>query len=182
MALVLVFGRAGSGKDFLSTNFGLENVQSYTTRPKRPEEETREQKDLSHIFVESLDKIKVKAKDFWVARKSHYNAEYGALFSQIENAGVYVIDPMGIEMFFQNLIANKKGDFAKEVKIVNVRSTWVRRFYRMIKRDIDSIENKTIRDYIDAFKRSYERIKADRELFKHEKQIAKEFNATVIFN
>ncbi len=180
--MVLVFGRAGSGKDYLTQHFGLEKVKSYTTRPMRPEELTRKPEELSHIFVDSLDKIKVKTKDFWVARKEHYNAEYGALFSQVEAAAVYVIDPLGVEMFFNNLINNKKKDFADQIRIVNIRSPFWRRFYRMVTRDLRSIENKKIKDYFDAFKRAYERIKLDRELFKSEKEIAKEFNATVIFS
>lgn len=180
--MVLVFGRAGSGKDYLTQHFGLKKVKSYTTRPMRPEELTRKPEELSHIFIDSLDAIKVKGKDFWVARKSHYNAEYGALFSQLELADVYVIDPLGIEMFFKNLIDNKKKDYAKEISVINIRSPFYRRMYRMMSRDLNAIEKKKIKDYIDAFKRAYERLKLDKELFKHEREIAKEFNATVIFN
>jgi len=183
--MVLVFGRAGSGKDYLTKYFGLKKVKSYTTRQKRPEELYCLPEELPHIFVDSLDSVTVKLKDFWVARKKHYDAEYGALFSQLENAGdagVYIIDPLGIEMFFKNLIDHKKTDFAKNVQVVNIRSPFWRRFYRMMKRDLSAIQNKSIKDYVDAFKRAYKRIKEDRDLFKYEKDIAKEFGATIIFN
>ena len=69
--MVLVFGRAGSGKDYLTKYFGLKKVKSYTTRQKRPEELYCLPEELPHIFVDSLDSVKfLKLKDFWVARKS----------------------------------------------------------------------------------------------------------------
>ena len=144
--MILVFGRSGSGKDFLTQLFGCEKIQSYTTREKRQEEINKSQEELTHTFVKSLDKVKLKKNDFWVARKFHYGVEYGATFSQALSSDIYVIDPLGVEMFFANLIDNGQKKFADAVKVVNIRSPFYRRFFRMVSRDIKHLEKKTIKD------------------------------------
>lgn len=87
--LYLIMGRTAAGKDrfaqILEAN-GLKGVKSYTTRPKRNDED-------NHIFVsqEEADSIQDRA-----AYTKIGDYEYFATKDQIENADFYIIDPKGM--------------------------------------------------------------------------------------
>lgn len=88
--LLLILGRTGSGKDtyagFLEA-MGLKGVKSYTTRPKRTEDED------THIFITKEEAALFKNR---VATTEINGYEYFATKEQIDDADYYIIDPAGV--------------------------------------------------------------------------------------
>lgn len=95
--IACIVGESGSGKSLIAKeleSFGLRQLKSYTTRPKRPVE---------------TDKICVTQGDFDLIRKdlvaytSFDGYEYGATRQQVEENDLYVVDPDGIEMLADHI-------------------------------------------------------------------------------
>lgn len=101
--IYLITGMSASGKttiaNGLETTYGLKQIQSYTTRPMRYENET------GHIFVN--DEMFNNLKDL-VGYTVYQNHRYAATSQQVEENDVYVINPDGIEYFKNNYKGNKK--------------------------------------------------------------------------
>jgi guanylate kinase len=96
--IVCLVGESGSGKTTLAermAKYGYTQVYSYTTRPKRSEDEK------GHIFVtqEEFDQI----RDQLVAYTLFNGYEYGATLQQIKDHELYVIDPKGVEMLSKSI-------------------------------------------------------------------------------
>lgn len=88
---ILICGRSGSGKDTfakLLKQFGLKDVCSYTTRPRRDGEGD------THIFI---DESEVKNYPNKIAITEINGYTYFATKEQLEEADYYIIDPNGIE-------------------------------------------------------------------------------------
>jgi guanylate kinase len=90
--LCLLIGRSASGKttiaNMLEEQYGYKSVWSYTTRPKRYNGEG------GHIFVddEYFDQLGE------LAGFVEYNSyRYGTTMQQVDDADIYVIDPVGAE-------------------------------------------------------------------------------------
>ena len=95
--LICIVGRTGSGKDYLAKKFeekGLKQIKSYTTRPKRNENED------THTFItkEEADKITDK-----IAVTEINGYEYFATHSQVKENDIYIIDPNGLKVLCENL-------------------------------------------------------------------------------
>ena len=95
--LICIVGRTGSGKDYLAKKLeekGLKQIKSYTTRPKRNENED------THTFItkEEADKITDK-----IAVTEINGYEYFATYSQVKENDIYVIDPKGFKVLCENL-------------------------------------------------------------------------------
>lgn len=89
--LTLIVGGSGGGKSTLErvlNERGYKSVISFTTRPKRNEEDT------GHIFVskENFDKLPNK-----VAYTLFDGNEYCATKEQVDEADIYIIDPDGVD-------------------------------------------------------------------------------------
>ena len=87
---VLIVGRSGTGKDtlanILTNQYVLQQVISYTTRPKRfPEENT-------HRFVTEEEAGAIQDR---IAETTINGYEYFATTKQVEEADVYIVDPEG---------------------------------------------------------------------------------------
>lgn len=90
--LYLLIGRSASGKttiaNMLAEKYGYQSVSSYTTRPPRYDGEE------GHIFVDdtAFDQLGE------LAGFVEYNGyRYGTTMQQVDEADIYVIDPVGAE-------------------------------------------------------------------------------------
>ena len=95
--MICIVGRSGSGKDYLANEFaklGYKVIKSYTTRPKRNENED------THIFITPEE-----AKTFTdkVAETTINGYEYFATFEQVKNNDIYIIDPEGLKPLTKNI-------------------------------------------------------------------------------
>lgn len=146
--IVLIVGESGSGKSeicrYLEDKYGLKEVKSYTTRPKRNEN------DKSHIFATDYDFDNVL--DDIVAYTEYNGYKYCATAKQIEDCDTYIIDPDGIEYFF------KKYTGKKIPMVVHISAPKEVRRERMLGRghtigavetrlEIDTEEFANVRDY-----------------------------------
>lgn len=90
----LFVGKSGVGKsavaDYLAKNHNLKILQSYTTRPRRFDNEK------GHIFISESE---FKQLTDIVAYTKFDTYEYCATTEQIENSDIYIIDAKGIEAF-----------------------------------------------------------------------------------
>ena len=90
--LYLLIGRSASGKttiaNMLTEKYGYKSVSSYTTRPPRYDGE------VGHIFIDdgTFDQLGE------LAGFVEYNGyRYGTTMQQVDEADIYVIDPIGSE-------------------------------------------------------------------------------------
>ena len=120
--LYLIVGASGSGKttvaNVLEEKYGYKQLQSYTTRPMRTENE------ISHTFVN--DAFFDQLPDF-IGYTSYGNYRYGATAEQANNADLYVIDPAGVEFL-------KNHYNGKSVKVITITSPVHTRINRMEQR------------------------------------------------
>jgi len=98
-------GRSGSGKDkvinTLCKKYGFRKVVSYTTRPRRQEEE----KVNTHIFVnqQGFDSIRGQL----IAYTFFNGFEYGGTQEQVEHSDFYTLDVNGIKYFKEHYTGTK---------------------------------------------------------------------------
>lgn len=121
--ICLIMGKSGSGKttlsNFLHKRFKLKPVESYTTRPKRHEDEK------GHIFISEKEFDKLENL---VAYTKFDSYQYCATMQQIEECETYVIDPKGVEYFIQKYTGNK------HIFIFYLKVPWYKLWFRMLKR------------------------------------------------
>ena len=120
--LFLLCGRSASGKttiaNMLEEKYSYKSVWSYTTRPQRYDGEE------GHIFVDD------KAFDHLgeLAGFVEYNGyRYGTTMQQVDDADIYVIDPIGAEY-----LLNKYTD--RPICIIYFDTSIPTRIYRMVDR------------------------------------------------
>jgi guanylate kinase len=121
---LLLVGKSGSGKDtiakILADKYGLRQLKSYTTRPRRFTTEN------THTFVSELPAETDIVKRIAYTEFNGY--EYCATNAQVENSDIYVIDPDGVLYFMEHYCGSKKP------VVVYVDIPWRKRFTRMIGR------------------------------------------------
>lgn len=138
--IYLILGKSGSGKTTLVEElqkYGYNSIESYTTRPKRFDNET------GHTFITEEEFDKLKDLCGYVIYNGY---RYGATSEQANNSVLYVIDPNGLEYFKQHYTGNKK------LYTIYIDCPWHIRLLRMLKRG-------------DDFKQAMRRIIIDREVF-----------------
>jgi guanylate kinase len=138
----LFAGESGNGKtsivEELEKRYKFKSIQSYSTRPKRSENET------GHIFIaeDEFDEL----TDL-VAYTKFNGYRYCATSKQVEECDTYVIDPFGIEYFKNHYHGNKVPI------VIYIRASLKDRILRMQKRgDNDSQIIQRVLNDIDAFK------------------------------
>lgn len=100
--LYCIIGKSGSGKTTIVNElkkYGLESVDSYTTRPPRHENEQ------GHIFVDKSEFDKIRHDLCAYTLFSGY--EYGATNAQVNECDLYVIDYDGYLDLKRNYKGNK---------------------------------------------------------------------------
>ena len=118
--IFLIVGCSGSGKttitERLEQKYGLKSIQSYTTRPKRYEDES------GHTFVsdEEFDEL-----TDMVGYTEFAGNRYCATTEQVENNDLYIIDPKGVDFFMKSY----KG--SKTPKVIFISSNMTTRYERM---------------------------------------------------
>ena len=100
--IVLIVGESGSGKsticDELTKRYGLKQVESYTTRPRRSEDED------GHTFISDEEFKELEGICAYTYFDNHH---YCATREQIDNSDLYIIDPHGIEYFIKKYNGRK---------------------------------------------------------------------------
>lgn len=120
---ILLVGKSGSGKTTIAQElykrYGLSQVISYTTRPKRyPTED-------NHIFLSEREFDNLRN----VIGYTEYNGyRYCATSEQVERNQLYVIDPDGVEFFDEHYVGNKN------IIVVYIDASSSTRIERMQKR------------------------------------------------
>ena len=100
--IVLIVGESGSGKsticDELTKRYDLKQVKSYTTRPRRSEDED------GHTFISEEEFNKLENICAYTYFDNHH---YCATKEQVDNADLYIIDPYGIGYFMEKYNGRK---------------------------------------------------------------------------
>ena len=100
--LYLFVGKSASGKttiaEILEAQYGLKTLQSYTTRPKRHEDET------GHTFItdEEFDQL-----NNIIAYTEYAGCKYCCTQEQLDNADIYVVDVPGVETLLNNYATSR---------------------------------------------------------------------------
>lgn len=103
--IVLLVGESGVGKSTLARHmtdkYGWKEVVSYTTRPPRtPDEDT-------HIFVNDAEFDDLMENNNICAYTEFDGYRYCATDKQVDECDIYVIDPDGVEYFYDNYRGRK---------------------------------------------------------------------------
>jgi guanylate kinase len=127
--LYLFVGKSASGKttiaELLESKYNYKTLQSYTTRPKRHENET------GHTFISEKEFSELEN----IIAYTEYNGyKYCATQNQIDEVSIYVIDVPGIETLL------KKYKTERPVVIVYFDTSIVTRIDRMIERGSSDME------------------------------------------
>lgn len=141
--LIALIGESGCGKStvaaVLERRDGIEAVQSCTDRPRRSPDES------GHIFL-SADEYDRIPDDQKVAETTFDGHRYCATAAQIDECGVYIIDPGG----YRELLKRYRG--AKEIIPIYISTTSNVRYWRMRRRgDSDAAARERLHHDIDAF-------------------------------
>lgn len=119
-------GKSGTGKSTIAAHaallLNLNILQSYTTRPKRSEDET------GHIFVTDNEYSNLTNI---VAETTFGKYKYCATKEQIDNADIYIVDKSGIQDIINKYIS--KGE--RQIVVIYIKTNFVIRLLRVIKDD-----------------------------------------------
>lgn len=131
--IYLIVGESGAGKttiaEALCEKHGWTQIQSYTNRPPRSDDEA------GHCFISAevfptFTEIE-RVFDDIVARTEYNGHCYFCTAAQIEDDDLYVIDPAGIEYFREHYTGNKG------VRIIYIYVEPEQRLVRMLGRGDD---------------------------------------------
>lgn len=133
--MFLFVGESGSGKTTLAyelqNRFGYKVLESYTTRPKRSENEQ------GHTFVDEFP------NDDTVVASTYFDGNYyWGTKQQVEENDIWIVDIKGVKNIFENY----KGD--KEIKVVEILVPEMIRTNRMRLRgdDAETVHKRVVND------------------------------------
>jgi guanylate kinase len=128
-ALFCFVGKSASGKttiaELLESKYKYKTLQSYTTRPKRHENET------GHTFISEEEFSELEN----IIAYTEYNGyKYCATQNQIDEVSIYVIDVPGVETLLQ------KYKTERPIIIIYFDTSIITRIDRMIERGSSDME------------------------------------------
>lgn len=170
---IILFGRSGTGKDYLIDCFQLNKVKSYTTREKRFNEMSIPEHELPHTFITKEKFRELEKTQKFVAKAEIFGNYYGATEHMINESDIYVVDP---DATYQLCEFYGKEKFELEFQVVNIRARYWTRYNNMMSRE----DTSTIKKWWTARKKVMDRLQRDNEVFKNEFIVAEHFNAKII--
>lgn len=124
--LLLVFGKSGSGKNYICRAFRLNLVVSHTTRHRRPYEV--DGIDYHFISEKTYNNIPRESK---IAETIFNGYNYFTLAGELMHKDAYIVEPSGV-INTQTYI--KKHDWDIKVTVIYIYCNLFKRFYRLLKR------------------------------------------------
>ena len=98
--LLCLVGETGTGKDTVAKYLGLNQVVSYTTRPKREHETNGKE----HYFITEEEYKNIINNEHIIAPATIGNTKYFAIYERLEGDNIYIIEPSGVEWIHNNPI------------------------------------------------------------------------------
>lgn len=127
--IFLLVAPSGSGKDTVANklceDYGFTKVRSYTTRPRRVNDNTDTH---NHLFITEEVYQNIISTQQVVATTIFSDYHYCATQEQINNNDLYIVDICGIETLKHNYIGTK------QVKVIGIECSLDDREERMLKR------------------------------------------------
>ncbi len=132
--IVCIVGESGSGKSLLVDalgDYGYKELYSYTTRPKRDENDKK-----TFVSKEEFDALFPQ-----MVAHTHFDGHYyGATKQQVEDSHLYIIDPYGIDQLLRHYSR-------QEIKIVYLHADKEVRLHRLItSRETDEAQRRIAHD------------------------------------
>ncbi|MBQ7431165.1 AAA family ATPase [Butyrivibrio sp.] len=110
--IILLVGKSGSGKTtiakYLKKQYGWQDIDSYTTRPPRY------QNEAGHIFITEEQFDQIKPEDM-CAYTLFNGYRYCATIEQADKADIYVVDVDGVKRFKERYV---KHNPARQIFVV----------------------------------------------------------------
>lgn len=143
--IILIVGKSGCGKttivNKMEEEYGAKSIASYTTRPKRKENE------YGHIFVNEEE---FKALKDIVGYTEYGGNLYCATAQQVEENDLYIINPDGVDFFKKNYKGKKEVIVVYITTDLDNHKDFNNRYERMVARG-DSYADASYRAGIDNF-------------------------------
>lgn len=133
--IILICGKSCSGKTTLAnelSRFGLEQIVSYTTRPKRSDDEK------GHLFVTEAAYEQQKALDSIKYEAEIYGYKYWCTNYAFDNGDIYIVDPETVGDVINDLL---NGPNPRPFLLIHTWANQAVRWYRFGKRgtELDDI-------------------------------------------
>lgn len=101
--MLIMIGASASGKTeiakILIRQYGFQKMVTYTTRPKRMEEED----GVDYHFLTEGEFLQKRAKDEFVETATYNGHYYGTAFSEIRADRVLIVDPKGANAIHEKI-------------------------------------------------------------------------------
>ena len=126
--IFLIAGESGSGKDSLVNKLceetGLQQLISYSTRPRREDEGN------THIFI-SKDEIE-QYKDSMIAYTQIGEFEYFSTIQQLDTSDIYIVDPKGIDYLKSKIMLSNYYNSLYRFVVIYINTPFYIRYDRAI--------------------------------------------------
>lgn len=134
---IILVGKSGSGKNYIIKKIQekypfIKEVLSSTTR------EPRYKGEDTHKFVSEEQYLKDKEKGNLIAYTFFQGNHYYATKDDLKDCDIYILDPDGVKSFEQTNyydIFSNKNSIGREIIVVYLYCSFIKRLYRLIKRD-----------------------------------------------
>ena len=130
----IIVGRSGSGKDYLTnyicSEFGFKQLLSYSTRPKRFDNEN------THIFITGHEADEIVNSQTVIAYTEIGQYVYFGTYEQFIESDVYIVDKNGID-YLKNNFTEQLIKENIQIVVIYVYAPETLRLERALKRNAD---------------------------------------------